>query len=137
MRPPVSSDMPSASGSPNSELSAYPPIPWGHFLAPVQGLTRYFLADASTNLLVNSFPDRTELGAEREEERCSDICHGTLVERMSEQFWIRELRERLVHDQKVARRFLDHLMTAGFVPRRSQDIWRIILAAPRKWPRTS
>jgi hypothetical protein len=60
-----------------------------------------------------------------------------LVEHMSEQFWIRELRECLVHDQKVARRFLDQLMTVGFVPPRSRDLWRIIIAAPPKWPRTS
>ena len=60
-----------------------------------------------------------------------------LVEGKCEQTWIRELRECLVLNQKVARRFLDQLMTAGFVPRLSRDIWRIVLAAPPKWPRTS
>jgi|GEM_PF-4752517 len=60
-----------------------------------------------------------------------------LVERASERTWIRELRECLVQNQKVARRFLDQLMVAGVLSRHSRDAWRIILAAPPEWPRTS
>ena len=60
-----------------------------------------------------------------------------LVERESERTWIRELKECLVQNQKVACHFLDRLMVAGVLPLRSRDLWRIILAAPPKWPRTS
>jgi hypothetical protein len=60
-----------------------------------------------------------------------------LVERRSERAWIQELRECLAQNQKVARRFLDQLMVAGVLPRHGRDVWRLILAAPPKWPRTS
>jgi hypothetical protein len=60
-----------------------------------------------------------------------------LVERSSERAWIRELRECLAQNQKVARRFLDQLMVDGLLPPHSRDVWRLILAAPPKWPRTS
>jgi len=60
-----------------------------------------------------------------------------LVERSSERAWIRELRECLVQNQKVARRFVDQLTVAGVLPLCCRDVWRIILAAPPNWPRTS
>jgi hypothetical protein len=60
-----------------------------------------------------------------------------LLEGTTEQPWIRLLRDCLAQNQQAARRYLGHLMMAGLVSPLNRDLWRLILVAPPKWPRTS
>jgi predicted transcriptional regulator len=46
------------------------------------------------------------------------------------------LLECLDREQKLARRSLESMVTAGMIPRRDRGVWWVILSAPPGWPRT-